>query len=160
MKNNPHEGSEQARAELEEMRRRWKAEGSNAEAVDAVIAELEQDVAKVRAQEDEIVRNGAQIEKLTIDNALSKGLRDVGVKPQLAKAAFSLHRDKCSLVNDQVMIEGKYGRTNLVRFLQNWAREEGAEFCDRPRAAKFGQDLGHKAQQSPSTFREMIGRLK
>jgi hypothetical protein len=153
-KNNPHEASEQATAELADMRRRWIAEGHSAAVVDAVLAELEPDVAKLRAQEDEIVRKGSQIEKITIDAALSKGLRLVGVKPHLAKAAFSLHRDRCSLVNDQVMITGRYGSTNLARFLQNWAREEGAEFCDRPTLG------GLNTQQSPSTFREMIRRLK
>jgi hypothetical protein len=87
-----------------------------------------EDAQKLAAERAEIEKIRAVNQKIFADDALNRALDGIGIRPELKRGAYALHRGKVKVISDDTSDYGMRGviqvgdaQLGIEEYLQNWA---------------------------------------
>lgn len=105
------------------------------------IANLEKKHADaIAAKDKEIAKRDQRIERMLVDDGLTKALIDAGVAPKFMKAAKALLRQDAKVVNEgdepKAIVETDMGPVSLAKYVSDWAEsDEGKEYVEKAKGS-------------------------
>lgn len=112
----------------------------------------------VEAKDKEIGSLNSYINRLLIDDGLTKELMENGVAPKFLKAAKSMLRDQCEVEVDgeerTAVFKDAAGSIPIQKFVKDWAAgDEGREFVDKAAGSGAqGSDVSKQRTKGPNPF--------
>jgi hypothetical protein len=109
---------------------------------------------ELEAKDQIIAKRDRTIEKLVVDDGLTKALVEAGVKPNFLKAAKAMLRDSVKVQVDgdaySAIVDTDLGETELPKFITDWAAsDEGKEFVEKPKGSDSKGSDSRRIEDNP-----------